>query len=155
MFLRMVIIWWHETHRLRSSISGKNWVNNHAHVLKFDCYATRRFVEFYLNSIELTQIYFWWSTTKTEPEEFETIFQFCFRQSRNRKELSVFLTDLTLYAMIFLLGFQQRLKHARNNTNTTGINYCHFREKSEVYYGKTLDDIAIQLKDCSKKVQLI
>ena len=37
------------------SISGKNWVNNHAHVLKFDCYATRRFVEFYLNSIALTQ----------------------------------------------------------------------------------------------------
>ena len=36
------------------SISGKNWVNNHAHVLKFDCYETRRFVEFYLNSIDLT-----------------------------------------------------------------------------------------------------
>ena len=37
------------------SISGKNWVNNHAHVLKFDNYDTRRFVEFYLNSIELSQ----------------------------------------------------------------------------------------------------
>ena len=37
------------------SISGKNWVNNHAHVLKFDCYETRRFVEFYLNSIDLAQ----------------------------------------------------------------------------------------------------
>ena len=36
------------------SISGKNWVNNHAHVLKFGCYETRRFVEFYLNSIDLT-----------------------------------------------------------------------------------------------------
>ena len=36
------------------SISGKNWVNNHAHVLKFDCYATRRYVEFYLNSIDLS-----------------------------------------------------------------------------------------------------
>ena len=37
------------------SISGKNWVNNHAHVLKFDSYATRRYVEFYLNSIDLSQ----------------------------------------------------------------------------------------------------
>ena len=37
------------------SISGKNWINNHAHVLKFDCYATRRYVEFYLNSIDLSQ----------------------------------------------------------------------------------------------------
>ena len=36
------------------SISGKNWVNNHAHVLKFDCYVTRRYVEFYLNSIDLS-----------------------------------------------------------------------------------------------------
>ena len=35
------------------SISGKNWVNNHAHVLKFGRYETRRFVEFYLNSIDL------------------------------------------------------------------------------------------------------
>ena len=36
------------------SISGKNWVNNHAHVLKFECYETRRFIEFYLNSIDLS-----------------------------------------------------------------------------------------------------
>ena len=36
------------------SISGKTWVNNHAHVLKFDTYAERRYVEFYLNNIDLT-----------------------------------------------------------------------------------------------------
>ncbi len=36
------------------SISGKSWVNNHAHVLKFNTYADRRFVEYYLNSIDLT-----------------------------------------------------------------------------------------------------
>lgn len=36
------------------SITGKNWVNNHAHVLKFDNYYTRRYVEMYLNSIDLT-----------------------------------------------------------------------------------------------------
>lgn len=35
------------------SISGKTWVNNHAHVLKFETYAERRYVEFYLNSIDL------------------------------------------------------------------------------------------------------
>ncbi len=35
------------------SISGKSWVNNHAHVLKFDTYASRRYVEYYLNSIDL------------------------------------------------------------------------------------------------------
>ena len=36
------------------SISGKTWVNNHAHVLEFTSYTERRFVEMYLNSIDLT-----------------------------------------------------------------------------------------------------
>ena len=36
------------------SISGKNWVNNHAHILKFNTYAERRYIEIYLNSIDLT-----------------------------------------------------------------------------------------------------
>lgn len=35
------------------SASGKIWVNNHAHVLQFETYETRRFVEFYLNSMNL------------------------------------------------------------------------------------------------------
>jgi len=36
------------------SIHGKSWVNNHAHVLKFETYAERRYVEYYLNNIDLT-----------------------------------------------------------------------------------------------------
>lgn len=36
------------------SISGKTWVNNHAHVLKFETYSERKYVEHYLNSIDLT-----------------------------------------------------------------------------------------------------
>jgi len=36
------------------SISGRSWVNNHAHVLQFETYAKRRFVEIYLNSIDLS-----------------------------------------------------------------------------------------------------
>ena len=35
------------------SISGKNWVNNHAHVLEFESYELRRLTEIYLNSIDL------------------------------------------------------------------------------------------------------
>ena len=37
------------------SVSGKTWVNNHAHVLKFDTYELRRYVEIYLNSIDLSR----------------------------------------------------------------------------------------------------
>jgi type I restriction enzyme S subunit len=36
------------------SVSGKSWVNNHAHILKFNTYAEQRYVEYYLNSIDLT-----------------------------------------------------------------------------------------------------
>lgn len=36
------------------SISGRTWVNNHAHILEFDTYSARRFVEIYLNSIDLS-----------------------------------------------------------------------------------------------------
>jgi type I restriction enzyme S subunit len=35
------------------SVSGKYWVNNHAHILKFESMATQRFVEFYLESIKI------------------------------------------------------------------------------------------------------
>jgi len=37
------------------SVSGRYWVNNHAHILKFSHGATRRFVELYLNSIKLDE----------------------------------------------------------------------------------------------------
>ena len=37
------------------SVSGKYWVNNHAHILKFKNIATQRFVEFYLESIKLDE----------------------------------------------------------------------------------------------------
>lgn len=37
------------------SVSGKYWVNNHAHILRFENTATQRFVEFYLESIKLDE----------------------------------------------------------------------------------------------------
>jgi type I restriction enzyme S subunit len=41
------------TYPIAFSISGKTWVNNHAHVLKFEDLAAQHFMEFYLNSIKL------------------------------------------------------------------------------------------------------
>lgn len=46
------------------SISGKNWVNNHAHVLKFKYKETQRYVEFYLNSIDVGK----YISGKTQPK---------------------------------------------------------------------------------------
>lgn len=41
------------TYPIAFSITGKTWVNNHAHVLRFKEMATQKLVEFYLNSIRL------------------------------------------------------------------------------------------------------
>lgn len=41
------------TYPIAFSISGKTWVNNHAHVLRFKEMATQKLVEYYLNSIPL------------------------------------------------------------------------------------------------------
>jgi len=41
------------TYPIAFSVSGKCWVNNHAHVVRFDRIETQRIVEFYLNSISL------------------------------------------------------------------------------------------------------
>lgn len=41
------------TYPIAFPISGKAWVNNHAHVLKFEHSCTQKFVEIYLNSIKL------------------------------------------------------------------------------------------------------
>ncbi|ERK46509.1 restriction endonuclease subunit S, partial [Faecalitalea cylindroides] len=36
------------------SVSGKNWVNNHAHALKFNSKNIQRFIEIYLNAMDLS-----------------------------------------------------------------------------------------------------
>lgn len=41
------------TYPIAFSISGKSWVNNHAHVLRFKDKASQRFTEYYLNGINL------------------------------------------------------------------------------------------------------
>jgi type I restriction enzyme, S subunit len=41
------------TYPIAFSVSGKSWVNNHAHVLRFPDLSSQRFVEYYLNSISL------------------------------------------------------------------------------------------------------
>ena len=46
------------------SVTGKYWVNNHAHVLKFDDMTTQTYVEYYLNSIRIDE----WVTGAAQPK---------------------------------------------------------------------------------------
>ena len=41
------------TYPIAFSVSGRCWVNNHAHVVRFQNIISQKFVEFYLNSISL------------------------------------------------------------------------------------------------------
>lgn len=41
------------TYPIAFSVSGKSWVNNHAHVLRFPTLVSQKFTEYYLNSISL------------------------------------------------------------------------------------------------------
>jgi type I restriction enzyme S subunit len=43
------------TYPIAFSISGKAWVNNHAHVLRFSNHLTQKFVEYYLNHISINE----------------------------------------------------------------------------------------------------
>ena len=43
------------TYPIAFSISGKTWVNNHAHVLKFSSLTTQKFVEIYINSVRIDE----------------------------------------------------------------------------------------------------
>ncbi len=38
------------------SIKGKTWVNNHAHILKFEHYCTQVFLEYYINLLDISDI---------------------------------------------------------------------------------------------------
>lgn len=55
------------------SVSGKIWVNNHAHILKFKEKATQRFVELYLNSINLENYITGSAQPKLNQENLNTI----------------------------------------------------------------------------------
>jgi restriction endonuclease S subunit len=52
------------TYPIAFSIKGKTWINNHAHVLKFNDRITQKFVEYYLNSISLEE----YLTGTTQPK---------------------------------------------------------------------------------------
>ena len=41
------------TYPIAFSISGKTWVNNHAHILRFKSMHTQKFIEYYFNAIKL------------------------------------------------------------------------------------------------------
>lgn len=55
------------------SISGKNWVNNHAHILKFQKPETQKFVEAYINQIDISEFVTGMAQPKLNQQALNTI----------------------------------------------------------------------------------
>lgn len=55
------------------SISGKNWVNNHAHILKFKDLKTQKFVEIYINQIDISKFVTGMAQPKLNQQALNTI----------------------------------------------------------------------------------
>jgi len=55
------------------SISGKSWVNNHAHVLKFENDSTQKFVEIYINQIDISNFVTGMAQPKLNQQALNTI----------------------------------------------------------------------------------
>lgn len=55
------------------SISGKNWVNNHAHILKFQNPETQKFVETYINQIDISEFITGMAQPKLNQQALNTI----------------------------------------------------------------------------------
>ena len=55
------------------SISGKNWVNNHAHILKFKDASTQKFVEIYINEIDISNFVTGMAQPKLNQQALNTI----------------------------------------------------------------------------------
>ena len=81
------------TYPIAFSISGKSWVNNHAHVLQFNDLATQKFIEFYLNSISLKPYVSGMAQPKLNQKALNTI-PVPFPHPEKRKEIVCKLEEL-------------------------------------------------------------
>lgn len=55
------------------SISWKNWVNNHAHILWFESHFTQKFIELYINSIDISLYVTWAAQPKLNQANLNSI----------------------------------------------------------------------------------
>jgi len=61
------------TYPIAFSISGKSWVNNHAHILEFQSQVTQKYAELYLNSISLVPFVSGMAQPKLNQKKLNTI----------------------------------------------------------------------------------
>ena len=102
------------------SISGKNWVNNHAHVLKFQNTFTQKFIEHYINMIDVSQYILGGAQPKLNQESLNKILIPIPSQSEQQRIVSILdkfetlVNDLTEGIPAEIATVQEQYEYYRN-----------------------------------------
>ncbi|MGO2510507.1 restriction endonuclease subunit S [Marinomonas polaris] len=128
------------TYPIAFSVSGKTWVNNHAHTLKFEESTTQKFVEYYLNSIPLDDFVSGMAQPKLNQRALNSIpvpLPSIPEQKRIVSILDTVFADLE----------QTRVKTEQNLKNTRELfdSYLQqvFSQKGEGWEEKRLEDVLL------------
>ena len=99
------------------AIKGKNWVNNHAHVLKFDSLTTQKLVEIYLNKIDLTP----WINGAAQPK--------LNQENLNRIEIPIPTLEEQSRIVSILDTFEQSISNLEQQLEMRQKQYEYYRNK--------------------------
>ena len=109
---------------------GKFWVNNHAHVLQFNTYVERRFVEIYLNSIDLTSYISGAAQPKLNQENLNKI-EIPFPSFPDRERIVSILDKFDALTNDISVGLPAELKARRSQYEYYRNKLLTFNQKEE------------------------
>ena len=98
------------TYPIAFSISGKTWVNNHAHVLRFEDISTQFFIEYYLNSIKLDDYVSGMAQPKLNQKKLSSI-PVPYPELSIQKELVETLDIIDNHIQSLLVTYEEELKN--------------------------------------------
>ena len=98
------------TYPIAFSISGKTWVNNHAHVLKFENMESQKFIEYYLNSIKLDDYVSGMAQPKLNQKKLNSI-KVPFPEIAKQQEINQLINGLSMQKSNIITVFQKKLQN--------------------------------------------
>ena len=96
------------TYPIAFSISGKSWVNNHAHVLRFKISISQNFVEYYLNSIKIDNYVSGMAQPKLNQKKLNSI-NIPFPKIEEQEKVIFILDELSEYIKQIESHYKQKL----------------------------------------------
>ena len=130
------------TYPIAFSISGKAWVNNHAHVLRFKENVTQKLVEYYLNSIPLNDYVSGMAQPKLNQKMLNTI-PVPFPPLSEQQRIVTILDEAFEGIATATANAKKNLAHARELFNAYVQKF--FFDKNNGWEEKKLSDVVAEL----------